>query len=140
MSVKLTTQVRHHVSYLMRPCLISTLFRQSARRNSIHMRSVQARLRDRGFKAMLPRTTWHVAKRVAGASAQHRGFNVPTLSPRQVAAFRATMLTGGITRAATMLHLTQPAVTRLIKEFEVALDSNFSSAKEQASSRLVRRG
>lgn len=31
------------------------------------------------------------------------------------------MLTGGITRAATMLHLTQPAVTRLIKEFEGAL-------------------
>lgn len=44
-----------------------------------------------------------------------------TLSPRQVAAFRAVMLTGGITRAASMLHLTQPAVSRLIKEFEYTL-------------------
>src|SRR5581483_11690977 len=44
-----------------------------------------------------------------------------TLSARQVAAFRAAMLTGSITRAATMLHLTQPAVSRLIKDFELAL-------------------
>ncbi len=46
---------------------------------------------------------------------------MPTLSPKQVAAFRAVMLTGGITRAASMLHLTQPAVSRLIKEFESTL-------------------
>lgn len=46
---------------------------------------------------------------------------MPTISPRQVAAFRAVMLTGGITRAASMLHLTQPAVSRLIKEFEATL-------------------
>lgn len=44
-----------------------------------------------------------------------------TISPKQVAAFRAVMLTGGITRAASMLHLTQPAVSRLIKEFEATL-------------------
>ncbi|WP_287208457.1 LysR substrate-binding domain-containing protein [Mesorhizobium sp.] len=46
---------------------------------------------------------------------------MPTISPKQVAAFRAVMLTGGITRAASMLHLTQPAVSRLIKEFEATL-------------------
>ena len=46
---------------------------------------------------------------------------MPTLSPKQVAAYRAVMLTGGITRASTMLHLTQPAVRRLIKEFEATL-------------------
>lgn len=46
---------------------------------------------------------------------------MPTISPKQVAAFRAVMLTGGITRAASMLHLTQPAVSRLIKEFESSL-------------------
>ncbi|SEG76804.1 LysR substrate-binding domain-containing protein [Bosea lathyri] len=44
---------------------------------------------------------------------------MPTISPRQVSAFRAVMLTGGITRAASMIHLTQPAVSRLIKEFEL---------------------
>jgi len=46
---------------------------------------------------------------------------MPTISPKQVAAFRAVMLTGGITRASSMLHLTQPAVSRLIKEFESSL-------------------
>ncbi len=46
---------------------------------------------------------------------------MPSISPKQVAAFRAVMLTGGITRAASMLHLTQPAVSRLIKEFESSL-------------------
>jgi DNA-binding transcriptional LysR family regulator len=46
---------------------------------------------------------------------------MPALTPRQVAAFRAVMLTGSITRAASMLHLTQPAVSRLIKEFESTL-------------------
>lgn len=46
---------------------------------------------------------------------------MPTISPKQVAAFRAVMLTGGITRASLMLHLTQPAVSRLIKEFEATL-------------------
>lgn len=44
-----------------------------------------------------------------------------TISPKQVAAFRAVMLTGGITRAASMIHLTQPAVSRLIKEFEATV-------------------
>lgn len=43
---------------------------------------------------------------------------MPTINPKQVVAFRAVMLTGSITRAASMIHLTQPAVSRLIKEFE----------------------
>ncbi len=47
--------------------------------------------------------------------------SMPTLSPTQLTAFRAVMLTGGITRAATMVHLTQPAVSRLIKELEGTL-------------------
>ncbi|MBY5324278.1 LysR family transcriptional regulator [Rhizobium leguminosarum] len=46
---------------------------------------------------------------------------MPTINPKQVAAFRAVMLTGGITRAASMIHLTQPAVSRLIKEFEATV-------------------
>lgn len=58
---------------------------------------------------------------VPGALPEDQGFSMPTISPKQVAAFRAVMLTGGITRAATMVHLTQPAVSRLIKEFEYTL-------------------
>lgn len=46
---------------------------------------------------------------------------MPKITPKQVVAFRAVMLTGGITRASSMLHLTQPAVSRLIKEFEATL-------------------
>jgi DNA-binding transcriptional LysR family regulator len=39
---------------------------------------------------------------------------------RQIEAFRAVMLTGTTTEAATLLHTTQPAVSRLIRQFEHA--------------------
>lgn len=40
------------------------------------------------------------------------------INQRQIAAFRAVMITGGITSAAAMLNVTQPAVTRLIRDLE----------------------
>ena len=43
------------------------------------------------------------------------------LNPRQVEAFRAVMATGSVTSAATMMHVTQPAVSRLIRDLEFAL-------------------
>lgn len=44
------------------------------------------------------------------------------INPRQVEAFHNVILTGGITTAANMMHITQPAVSRLIKDFEDALN------------------
>ncbi|KHN54451.1 LysR family transcriptional regulator [Pectobacterium fontis] len=44
------------------------------------------------------------------------------INPRQVEAFHKVILTGGITAAANMMYITQPAVSRLIKDFEDALD------------------
>jgi len=43
------------------------------------------------------------------------------LNPRQLEAFRAVMLTGGITAGARLLSISQPAVTRLIQDLEVDL-------------------
>lgn len=40
------------------------------------------------------------------------------LKHRQVEAFRSVMLTGGITSAAEAMHVTQPAVSRLIRDLE----------------------
>ncbi|WP_245413534.1 LysR substrate-binding domain-containing protein [Mangrovicella endophytica] len=42
------------------------------------------------------------------------------LNLRQIEAFRAVMLTGGMTAAGTFLSITQPAVSRLIRDFEDA--------------------
>src|SRR3954451_4074937 len=43
------------------------------------------------------------------------------LNPRQVEAFRAVMTTGSVTSAATTMHVTQPAVSRLIRDLELTL-------------------
>lgn len=40
------------------------------------------------------------------------------LKPRQVEAFRSVMMTGGITAAAEAMNVTQPAVSRLIRDLE----------------------
>ncbi len=41
--------------------------------------------------------------------------------PRQVEAFRALMLTSSTTRAAQVMHVTQPAISRLVKDFQSQL-------------------
>lgn len=43
------------------------------------------------------------------------------LNPRQIEAFRTVIVTGGITSAARALHISQPAVTRLIHDLQYAL-------------------
>ncbi len=43
------------------------------------------------------------------------------LQPRQIEAFRALMLTGSTTRAAEAMHVTQPAVSRLVRELQAEL-------------------
>jgi DNA-binding transcriptional LysR family regulator len=45
----------------------------------------------------------------------------PRINDRQVEAFRATVASGSITRAANHLHITQPAVSRLLKDFEIEI-------------------
>jgi DNA-binding transcriptional LysR family regulator len=43
------------------------------------------------------------------------------LNPRQIEAFRALMLSSSTVRAAELMHVTQPAVSRLIRELQDAL-------------------
>ncbi|WP_226439349.1 LysR substrate-binding domain-containing protein [Pseudomonas sp. MWU16-30316] len=43
------------------------------------------------------------------------------INPRQVEAFHAVMRTGSMTGAANLMSITQPAVTRLIRDFEDAI-------------------
>lgn len=45
-----------------------------------------------------------------------------SITSRQLEGFRAVMLTGSITQAAELLHLTQPAVSRIVRELEGVLD------------------
>lgn len=44
------------------------------------------------------------------------------LNARQVEAFRALMLTASTVRAAEIMHITQPAVSRLVREFQEAVE------------------
>lgn len=46
---------------------------------------------------------------------------MPSLNLRQVEAFRALLITGSVTKAAEIMHVTQPAVSRLIADFERAV-------------------
>lgn len=43
------------------------------------------------------------------------------INPRQLAAFRAVIVSGSVTGAGKILHVTQPAVTRLVKDLELQL-------------------
>lgn len=43
------------------------------------------------------------------------------LNPRQIEAFRTVIVTGGVTAAAHALHISQPAVTRLIHDLQYVL-------------------
>src|SRR5436305_6549818 len=43
------------------------------------------------------------------------------INSRQVEAFRATMLTGSVTEAARLMVVTQPAVSRLLRDFQALL-------------------
>ena len=45
---------------------------------------------------------------------------VVRINLRQIEAFRAVMLTGQMTAAAELLAITQPAVSRLVRDFEIA--------------------
>ena len=44
------------------------------------------------------------------------------LNPRQIEAFRAVMLAGSTVRAAHSMHVTQPAVSRLVRDLQEALE------------------
>ncbi len=56
------------------------------------------------------------------------------LHPRQVEAFQAVMRSGGMTAAAEMLGVTQPAVSRLVREFETSVGLTLF---QRAGSRIV---
>ena len=43
------------------------------------------------------------------------------INSRQVEAFRAMMLTGSVTDAAKLMTVTQPAVSRLLRDFQALL-------------------
>lgn len=59
------------------------------------------------------------------------------LNPRQLEAFRAVMLTGSMSAAADMIGVTQPAMSRLIRDLQRALDL---SLFEKRGARLVPTG
>lgn len=60
--------------------------------------------------------------------------NQVRLKPRQVEAFRAVMMTGGITAAAEAMKVTQPAVSRLIRDLEEIVQMRLF---ERVGARLV---
>ncbi len=50
-----------------------------------------------------------------------------SLNPRQLEAFRAVMVSGSITKAGLLLSISQPAVTRLIRDLELDLEMQLFS-------------
>lgn len=62
------------------------------------------------------------------------GGTILRLKPRQVEAFRSVMMTGGITAAAEAMNVTQPAVSRLIRDLEDIVQITLF---ERAGARLV---
>ena len=44
-----------------------------------------------------------------------------SLNPRQIEAFRAVVLTGGVGMAAKLINVTQPAVSRMIRDLQQQL-------------------
>jgi DNA-binding transcriptional LysR family regulator len=60
-----------------------------------------------------------------------------TLNPRQIEAFRAMMLAGGATDAAKLMGVTQPAISRMIRDLQLALDLKLF---ERRGARLVPTG
>src|SRR5438270_8015126 len=59
------------------------------------------------------------------------------LNPRQLEAFRAVMLTGSMSAAADMIGVTQPAMSRLIRDLQRSLDLKLF---EKRGARLVPTG
>src|SRR2546429_4375845 len=49
------------------------------------------------------------------------GSDMARINSRQVEAFRAMMLTGSVTDAAKLMAVTQPAVSRLLRDFQALL-------------------
>src|SRR5688500_19711916 len=49
------------------------------------------------------------------------GDRMPAINLRQVEAFRAVMLSGSVTAAASMMGITQPAVSRLLRDLQSLL-------------------
>src|SRR5205823_15114749 len=49
------------------------------------------------------------------------GWGMARINSRQVEAFRAMMLTGSVTEAAKLMAVTQPAVSRLLRDFQALL-------------------
>src|SRR3569833_4459823 len=48
-------------------------------------------------------------------------FGMARINSRQVEAFRAMMLTGSVTEAAKLMKVTQPAVSRLLRDLQALL-------------------
>lgn len=54
---------------------------------------------------------------------------------RQLEAFRATMKTGSVSAAANTMYISQPSVSRLLKELEDSLGIQLFSIKRENSTR-----